>query len=189
MELAARQIWDPKPGTIRCRDLVNYAKDGIYAKDLISDYVQGVLILAKETKTVFVWEAGLFQWPFVRGMKVRKGIPHLGHPFTDPDGKIMRYHGRLLYGNRGDAIDTAENISQYTFGSIQQHPKYDLWLREHLFAKRDKGAVEYLNSKGFNTKSECEQYINVNRNISHLTEETSIMIFNSKSTLKQPLHG
>ncbi|KAF5867472.1 uncharacterized protein Bfra_010446 [Botrytis fragariae] len=126
---------------VHCRDLINYAKDGVYAKDLISDYIQGVLILAKETKNVLVWEAGLFRWPFVRGVRVRKGVPHLGHPFTDPDGKIMQYEDRVLHGGRDSDIVAVDSCSPFTFESVCKHPEYEAWLKKHLFASRKKNAI------------------------------------------------
>jgi len=159
-ELAARRIWDPKPGTIHYRDAINYAKDGMYAKDLISDYLQGLLILAKETKHALVWECGLFQWPFVKGMKIRKGIPHIGQPFTGPDGKILQYEGRILHGERDpDALSHLE-LSPLTFQQIHNHPNYRTWLATHLFANRSSNAITYHNRLGLNNKIACEQFIN-----------------------------
>ncbi|KAK8910022.1 hypothetical protein QC760_001003 [Botrytis cinerea] len=89
-ELAARRIWDPKPGTIHYRDAINYAKDGMYAKDLISDYLQGLLILAKETKHALVWECGLFQWPTWLAT----------HLFANRTSNAITYHNRLGLNNK-----------------------------------------------------------------------------------------
>jgi hypothetical protein len=62
-ELAARWLLDPAPGTIHICDLIEQAKDGIYAKDKLSDHVIGMILWAKEANIIKSWEGTLFQVP------------------------------------------------------------------------------------------------------------------------------
>jgi hypothetical protein len=51
-ELAARHIFDLLPGTLHIHDLVAMAKDSLYIKDKVSDYVIRILLLIKETGVI-----------------------------------------------------------------------------------------------------------------------------------------
>ena len=51
-KLAARYIFDLLPGTLYIYDLVAMAKDSLYIKDKVSDYVIRMLLLTKETGVI-----------------------------------------------------------------------------------------------------------------------------------------
>jgi hypothetical protein len=101
-ELAQRYILDPASGDIHIRDLINYAKDGIYAKDKLSDHVIGMILWAQYINEIEKWEGTLFQVPFVKGMKFRSRTAHLGRPFTGPDSLVLTLAGRTLHGSNQD---------------------------------------------------------------------------------------
>jgi hypothetical protein len=46
--------------SMHIRDIVNYVKDGVYAKDNISDHVIGMLFVAKWHGDILMWEGSLF---------------------------------------------------------------------------------------------------------------------------------
>ncbi|KAK8901060.1 hypothetical protein QC760_010516 [Botrytis cinerea] len=115
--LSERYYYDPKPGALHMGDLINQAKDGQYVKDILSDFVQGAIILAKHCGYIKIWEGQLFQLPFIKGMKVRANQPHCGHPFNGPDGRPMMHEGRLLRGFDGSDTDAPSSWDFDTLSS------------------------------------------------------------------------
>jgi hypothetical protein len=155
-EMAARHTFDPAPGTVHVRDLVAMAKDGIYAKDKLSDHVIGMLLLGKSTGAVSTWEGTLFQLPFVKTMKIRSGTQHLGHAFTDPDGDVLILGGRTLHGSS----DVDIQLSTFTADSLKGHPQYLTWLKDTLYAGRAADATTYVRVRNNDTLKACDNYIN-----------------------------
>ena len=45
-DLARRYVYDPQPSVIHINDMINRVKDGVYAKDKLSDYVISMLLFA-----------------------------------------------------------------------------------------------------------------------------------------------
>jgi hypothetical protein len=153
-ELATRQLYNPLPGTVNLTDLINMVKDGVYAKDFISDYVTGLLIVAaRGTKRIQVWEGTLFQRPFVRNMEIRIKEPHYGHPFVGPDGLPMRLGERRLYGGKGKA---GVKFSNLTLETLEQHPNFHDWYREHFHFD---GAT-YVRLLKCNSRKACDDNVN-----------------------------
>jgi hypothetical protein len=155
-ELAARHTFDPAPGTVHIHDLIAMAKDGVYAKDKLSDHVIGMLVLAKDTKVVSTWEGTLFQVPFVKGMKIRASAEHLGHPFTDPDGNVLILGGRTLHGSS----DIGIQLSALTAANLKDHPQYSTWLLSTLYAGRAQDATTYVRVRNNHTLKTCDAYVN-----------------------------
>jgi hypothetical protein len=155
-ELATRHIFDPAPGTVHVRDLIAMAKDGIYAKDRVSDYVVGMLVMAKHTGVISAWEGTLFQLPFVKGMKIRTGMQHLGCAFTDPDGDVLILDGRTLHGSS----DIDIKLSTLTVDSLKDHAQYSTWLKTTLYAGRAADATTYTRVRNNHTLKACDAYVN-----------------------------
>ncbi|TAQ85611.1 hypothetical protein B7494_g6065 [Chlorociboria aeruginascens] len=155
-ELSQRSVLDVSEGTIHLIDLVEMVKDGLYAKDIISDHIIGVLLMGKELGVVAPWEGTLFQVPFVRGMKVRVRSEHIGRPFAGPDGKALKLGGRWLHG----ATPNAEKSDLATIEEIQAHPQYEPWLRATLYAGRHRTQTEYIRVRTAKTLSQCDNYVN-----------------------------
>lgn len=156
-ELAQRYIYDPPEGTIHIRGLINRAKDGQYVKDIISDYLIGVLGFGKVEGCIKVWEGQLFQMPFRKGMRIRSGQPHCGRPFLDPDGLPMEICNRLLCGYQGDNGGAS---SMYTFETVKRHPNYQQWKRNVLFAGGNENDGVYKSTGQRNSLKDCDRYVN-----------------------------
>jgi hypothetical protein len=81
---------NPASGLVRILDLV------AMAKDMLSDHVVGMLMLAKSAGVIKTWEGQLFQLPFVKGMKLPCGYEHISHPFLDADQLVIVVDKREL---------------------------------------------------------------------------------------------
>jgi hypothetical protein len=155
-ELAARYVFDPVPGTVHILDLVTMAKDGIYVKDKVSDYVIGMLVWAKQTEVISAWEGTLFQIPFVKGMKIRSGTEHVGYPFTDPDGKVLELAGRTLHGSDSTNFE----LSPLTTSTLKGHAQYSAWVQTTLYAGGAEDATTYARVRNTYTLKACDAYVN-----------------------------
>jgi hypothetical protein len=154
--MAARHLLDPPQGAIHVLDLVNHAKDGIYAKDKLSDHIIGMLMWAKIIGDIMAWEGTVFQVPFVKNMKLRKKVEHAGRPFLGPDGLVLTLNGRTLHGAGGHGIGT----SQLDIGGIKGHASYQTWLKNTLYAGRGHSATTYARQYTFNTGKDCDDNVN-----------------------------
>ncbi|TGO47497.1 hypothetical protein BCON_0275g00130 [Botryotinia convoluta] len=110
--LATRRIYDPVVAP-HIRIFINQAMDYPYMKDLLSDYMIGVILYAVSTGVIRQYHGRLFQLPIVdvgkgigipvppgyqarqhKGtLSVRVGLPRAGRPFLDPDGLPLTFHG------------------------------------------------------------------------------------------------
>ena len=131
------------------------AKDGIYVKDRVSDHVIGMIMLAKSVGVITTWEGTLFQLPFVRGMKLRSGYEHLGHPFLDPSGNVLAFDGRQLHGS-----NSSLRASSLTTGDLERQPQYATWLKSALYAGTDERGTTYARVRNSNTLKACDAYVN-----------------------------
>jgi hypothetical protein len=163
-DLARRYIYNPRPGVAHIYDIINRVKDGIYAKDKISDHVIGMLLFAVFIGVIEPWEAALFQVPFVFKIKTtlqlrvnRKhlGLVPVGRPFLGPDGRVISRDGRAFCGF---AIDL--ELSQLSFAQIKTQPDYKRWLKDTLYAGGDAYSNIYNRTSDRNSKSKCDNYVN-----------------------------
>jgi hypothetical protein len=150
-ELSARHLYDPAPRTVNMTDLINMVKDGVYAKDKISDYVVGLLIAARLLGLIKPWEGTLFQLPFMRPMKMRKGPLHRnGRPAFGPNGTVWKLEGVVLCG--GSWNNHVETLP-LTVENLMNHPE---WVERHL--RFD--AATYTRVYTCNTLRECDRIAN-----------------------------
>jgi hypothetical protein len=155
-DMAARHVYDPAPGTVHVLDFVAQAKDGVYAKDILSDYVIGILLVARAQGDIAAWEGTLFQIPFVKGMKLRSGLHHYGHAFTDPDGNLLTLSGRSLSGSsRGHASESDLDIE-----GLRKHPAFQAWIQSNLYAGRTKAGTAYVRVTDHSTLKACDKHTN-----------------------------
>jgi hypothetical protein len=132
-------LYDPAPGTVHITDLINMAKDGHYLKDKLSDYVVGLLVVARQHDVITAAEGAMFQLPFVRGMVLRKKYPHYGLPLKDWNGKVLSLLDRRFEGS--DAANVQP--SSHDFSTFLSSPKFPLWAKTHLYAGRGKESLTY----------------------------------------------
>jgi hypothetical protein len=164
-ELAERQLLNPSRGKMHLNDLMNQVKDGIYAKDFISDHVIGILLLGLWVGLLSEWEVMLFQLPFTNpdniknGMTFRKNYNNYGNPFFGPDGRILTLHGRYLCGDD----DSGVGASDLDLDGIRNHPEFENWVKSTLFAGGEPTDSTYARVRALkdtNTKKKCDDYIN-----------------------------
>ena len=155
-ELAARHLYNPNHGTVHIRDLINQAKDGLYVKDVLSDYVIGLLLAGKAYGLVKAWEGTLFQIPFVKGMKLRSNVKHAGEPFLDMHGAYLTIEGRALHGGSTDS----EPMSLLDLGNIKHDDFFEVWKNAAFFAGRGEGGTIYQRVRSENTLKDCDRYVN-----------------------------
>lgn len=155
-ELALRHVYDPAPGSIHIKDLIRMAKDGVYAKDKLSDYVIGMILHARDIGDICTWQGTLFQLPFVKGMRLRTGHAHHGQPFLGPDDLILTLADRTLKGSENNDIDE----SPLTKDTITSHPNYQAWLKDALYAGGEKESHAYKQVYSYNTLKDCDAHVN-----------------------------
>jgi len=155
-ELAARHLFDPVPGSVHIRDLINQVKDGIYAKDKLSDYAIGIILWAKYIGMITAWEGTLFQVPWVKDMKLRVKVPHVGRPLLGPDGNFLTLMGRALQGASEGDLDK----SNLTPDALLSHPGYANWVKRNLFAGRTPEATRYKRVRDADNVKDCDVYVN-----------------------------
>jgi len=141
-------------------DLINQAKDGQYVKDILSDFVQGAIILAKHCGYIKIWEGQLFQLPFIKGMKVRANQPHCGHPFNGPDGRPMMHEGRLLRGFDGSDTDAP---SSWDFDTLSSSIELKDWRDQILYANQGEAGTKYERVSNRNSLKECDNWVNAQK--------------------------
>jgi len=141
-------------------DLINQAKDGQYVKDILSDFVQGAIILAKHCGYIKIWEGQLFQLPFIKGMKVRANQPHCGHPFNGPDGRPMMHEGRLLRGFDGSDTDAP---SSWDFDTLSSSIELKDWRDQILYANQGEAGTKYERASNRNSLKECDNWVNAQK--------------------------
>ena len=129
-ELARRHLLNPTPRTLHLHGLVNQAKDGVYAKDRISNYVLGMILWGLAISDIEDWEVMLFQLPFVHPNFQRRGYRQIyeryGRPFLGPDGLILKLEDRSLEGDGTSGI-AASDLDNH---SIRTHANYANQLRQ-----------------------------------------------------------
>ncbi|KAK6591297.1 hypothetical protein H4I96_12455 [Botrytis cinerea] len=174
-DMIARFVYDPQFYSVHILELINEAKDGLYMKDIISDYAMGLLFLAYQKGIIGYYDIRLFQEPFVRVGK-RKGFgisgkvtvrafrPHCGRPFCDPDGLPMVWHGYIFLGDRGYRMSRADRRtvprSPYNFDTIQTHPNYQQWLASHLWQGEVPGPGVYQRIAARVRWQDCHEFVN-----------------------------
>jgi hypothetical protein len=98
-QLALRYLYDPVLGAIYIKDLICMAKDGVYAKDKLSDCVIGMILYTRDIGDILAWQGTLFQLLFVKGMNLWSGYAHYSQLFLGPDDMILTLSGRTLRGS------------------------------------------------------------------------------------------
>jgi hypothetical protein len=98
--LALCYFYNPAPGAIYIKDLIRMAKDGVYAKDKLSDCVIRIILYARDIGDILAWQSTLFQLPFVKGMNLWSGYAYYSQPFLGPDDMILTLFGRTLRGSK-----------------------------------------------------------------------------------------
>ncbi|TGO27842.1 hypothetical protein BPAE_0036g00530 [Botrytis paeoniae] len=100
---------------------INQAMDYLYMKDLLLDYMIGVILYVVSTGTLFM----------------RVGFPHTGRSFLDPDGLPLIFHGFLFVGAVGLGLNNDQLSlipqSPYTFYNLDTYPNYAAWVSTHLW--------------------------------------------------------
>ncbi|KAH7390386.1 hypothetical protein BKA64DRAFT_725515 [Cadophora sp. MPI-SDFR-AT-0126] len=155
-EVASRGLLDPPPGTLHLMDLINQGKDGIYAKDRLSDHVIGMLIYAVDSGMIKAWEGTLFQIPFTKGFSLRKKQLHLGHPSLGPDDKVLSLRGIFWSGEDGHF----EKSDLVAMRDIENHPNYGTWMNWILFRGGAFFDSTYDRVTTFNTIARCDKNVN-----------------------------
>ncbi|PVH75613.1 hypothetical protein DL98DRAFT_377937, partial [Cadophora sp. DSE1049] len=155
-ELASRDLLNPPPGTLHLMDLINHGKDGVYAKDRLSDHVIGMLIFGVDSGIIKAWEGTVFQVPFKKGFSLRKDQPHLGRPFLGPDDKVLSLRSIFCCGEDG----VAEKSDLLSMDDIENHPNYDDWVKQILYCGGDEYDGTYNRVTTFNTIARCDENVN-----------------------------
>jgi hypothetical protein len=162
-DLVRRRLLDPRPGHFHICDLINRVKDGLYAKDYISDYVLGMILWAlfcdiiREKDDAMVFQLA-FVHPGFTHREFRKGYNNYGRPFLGPDGLILTLEGRLLCGDGTSGIGVSPLDRPE---DIKTHPNYESWLKASLYAGLEPGDILYKRiHPTLNTKKKCDAHIN-----------------------------
>ena len=166
-ELASRSLLNPQPGQLHFFDLFKKGKDGLSAKDLLSDYIIGMPIFAVDAGIIKAWEGTLIQVPFTKGFRLRKGKGgggllgqlHLGRPFLGPDGKVLRLSGVLWRGG-DDGKEELEESDLTSVDAIQRHPNYDTWLSDTFYCGKGKDDGTYVQVETFDSLKRCDENVN-----------------------------
>lgn len=151
-----RGTFDPTPYSMHIRDIVDHAKDGVYAKDNISDHVIGMLFVAKWHGDILTWEGSLFQVPFKRDMQWRASIPVVGEALWGPDGNVLKIAGRVLHGEVKDY-----KVSNLDWEGIKAHLNFGDWIKQTLYA--GKGPTDNTYTRLYphlNSKKACDKHVN-----------------------------
>lgn len=156
-EMDQRGLLDPELSQIHVVDLVHHAKDGIYARDKLSDHVIGMLLWGVAIGAIVTWEGTLFQVPFVKGMKLRSNQLHLGRPFLGPDGGILTLSGVTLCGAEEDPDI---ELSPLTADTLLEHHEYNDWLSSVLYGGGDKDSTSYNRIRTENSLKACDAHTN-----------------------------
>lgn len=167
--MAERWIYDPDCETIHIHDLINMAKDSLYVKDKLSDYLIGMLIYAFVENIIPRWTAELFQVPFREpgwGVKLPQGViklrqkpscPRVGKAFLGPDRKVLTLLGRELTGSGSPNLES----SPLTQDTIKNHPNYQTWLNRNLYAGRNPIHLTYIRVRpDHDNKLTCDGWVN-----------------------------
>lgn len=168
-DLAERGRYDPAPGTFHIHDFVARLKDGVYARDFLSDFVIGVVFCAVKFKLIKMWEACLVQVPFRKSLEIRggKGSPkgfaiRFGHPFLDPFGAIITLTDakgttRRLLGNRPGCDALAD--SEFPASDLPDADGYDAWVKTNFYANRGT-ELSYVRTGQANSRIDCDTHTN-----------------------------
>ena len=134
-EMAERKVYDPKPGTICVRCFAKEAEGGTHAKDKLSDWLTGALMLAEAKGNITKHRATLFQVPFLRNMEIRKTAEHHGHGLRDPKGRVVRVEDRLLVGEGNGPLPVEDEIIDMS--ELLKDNGIDSWIVEQVFGTKD----------------------------------------------------
>ncbi|TEY31567.1 hypothetical protein BOTCAL_0784g00020 [Botryotinia calthae] len=179
--LATRFIYDPVVAP-HIRTFISQAMDYPYMKDLLSDYMIGVVLYALSTGVIRQYHGRLFQLPIVdvgKGtgiplppgyadmgtLSVRVGLPHAGRPFLDPDGLPLTFHGFLFVGAAGLGLNNDQLSliprSPYTFYNLHTHPNYAAWVSTHLWNGGPPNTPSAYISRNFEGKDQRHKSLNL----------------------------
>ena len=154
-----RGTFDPTPYSMHIREIVDYAKDGVYAKDNISDHVIGMLFVAKWHGDILTWEGSLFQVPFRRDMEWRAATLVVGEAFWGPDGNVLKIQDRVLHGEEKEY-----KVSNLDWEGIKAHHNFGDWIKQTLYAGKGPTDTNYTRLyPHLNSKKACDSHVNGKR--------------------------